>query len=343
MNSKNKYENLTGQLLQKISNSRTKDMLKLRFGLKNGQRMTLESIGQQYGITRERVRQIEQAAFSELRKSQAMNKINPVYSYLNDFFKQQGGLVREKRLFSLVTQREQADASWGAVFFMLSLNKQYQRFVESDKFYPIWVDSKNSLKQAEKTLEQVSQILEQAGHPLSLNELIKSLQQVNLNIDKKALASYLDSAKQISQDGFNRFGFVKWPEVNPRGAKDKAYVVLKKQQQPLHFVQVADLINQAGLGKNTAQAQTVHNELIKDDRFVLIGRGTYALREWGYQPGTVKQVISQILKENGPMNKEQIINQVQKRRLVKENTILINLQNKNYFTRTSEGKYILAK
>ena len=136
---------------------------------------------------------------------------------------------------------------------------------------------------------------------------------------------------------------VKWPEITPRGARDKAYIILKEQNRPLHFREIAELINQANLGSNLAQAQTVHNELIKDERFVLVGRGTYALKDWGYQPGTVRQVIAQLLKEHGSLAKEDILEKVLKDRLVKESTVLINLQNRQHFNKREDGKYTLVK
>jgi len=127
------------------------------------------------------------------------------------------------------------------------------------------------------------------------------------------------------------------------GAIKTAQALYKQQAKPLHFRDVANFINKAKLGSGLAQAQTVHNELIKDDRFVLVGRGTYALKEWGYQAGTVKDIIVQTLKDNGPLEKEDILDKVLNTRLVKPNTVLINLQNKEYFNRDKEGKYFLTK
>ena len=61
--------------------------------------------------------------------------------------------------------------------------------------------------------------------------------------------------------------------------------------------------------------QTVNNELIKDPRFVLIGRGLYALSEWGYEPGTVKDVLVQILKDSGKaLRKEDVLQLISERR-----------------------------
>jgi DNA-directed RNA polymerase delta subunit len=86
-----------------------------------------------------------------------------------------------------------------------------------------------------------------------------------------------------------------------------------------------------------ANLRSVHNELIRDRRFVLIGRGIYALREWGYFPGEVKDIIFKFLKEEGPLTKEEILERIKKQRMVKENTVLINLA--KYFERDEKGRY----
>jgi hypothetical protein len=120
---------------------------------------------------------------------------------------------------------------------------------------------------------------------------------------------------------------------------------LFKHGKPLHFQQVAIAIDQSGFrGKKKAHPQTVHNELIKDgERFVLVGRGLYALKEWGYTPGTVRDVIEDVLKkEPKGMHKDAIVQAVLARRFVKENTIMLNLQNKSYFKKGENGTYYLA-
>ncbi|HEY4478548.1 MAG TPA: hypothetical protein VI775_01765, partial [Candidatus Paceibacterota bacterium] len=91
-----------------------------------------------------------------------------------------------------------------------------------------------------------------------------------------------------------------------------------------------------------AHIATTHNELIKDERFVLVGRGLYALAEWGYMSGVVKDVIKKIITKNGPLTKEDIIDKVLKERYVKDNTILVNLQNQKCFKKDKEGKYHLV-
>ena len=96
------------------------------------------------------------------------------------------------------------------------------------------------------------------------------------------------------------------------------------------------------LFKRKAHIATTHNELIKDKRFVLVGRGLYALAEWGYSAGVVKDVLRDILEKHGPLTREEIIDKVRKERYVKDNTIIVNLQDPNLFKRLSNGAYMLA-
>jgi DNA-binding winged helix-turn-helix (wHTH) protein len=55
--------------------------------------------------------------------------------------------------------------------------------------------------------------------------------------------------------------------------------------------------------------------------------------------GVVKDVIRKVLEKNGPMTKDEIVDKVLKERYVKENTIMVNLQNPKYFKKNKEGKY----
>jgi DNA-directed RNA polymerase delta subunit len=122
--------------------------------------------------------------------------------------------------------------------------------------------------------------------------------------------------------------------------RDYAFLVIRKHGSPIHFREVAKQIEKL-FGKK-AHVATTHNELIKDPRFVLVGRGLYALAEWGYMSGVVKDVIKKVIEKHGPLTKDQVIEKVLKERYVKENTIIVNLQNPKYFKKDREGKYSIA-
>ena len=137
------------------------------------------------------------------------------------------------------------------------------------------------------------------------------------------------------------WGVAQSPNVRAKGMRDYAYLTIKRHGSPMHFTEVARTISD--LFDRKAHVATCHNELIKDSRFVLVGRGLYALSEWGYSAGVVKDVIQEILKKYGPLTRSEIIERVRKERYVKDNTILVNLQDSKLFGRDDKGRYVSAE
>jgi DNA-directed RNA polymerase sigma subunit (sigma70/sigma32) len=75
-------------------NPRMKDIVSNRYGLENEKRMTLEAIGKNYDITRERVRQIENFALATIKKSPEYRENLFVFDELKDIVKKLGSVVR---------------------------------------------------------------------------------------------------------------------------------------------------------------------------------------------------------------------------------------------------------
>ncbi len=302
-----------GILLRGLS-SRTEDVLVRRFGLR-GERETLEEIGAKYGITRERIRQIQDDGLRILEKRTQASECQKVFKAFAKTLKNFGSLRKEDVLLTDLGSNNE-----NYVYFLLTISKQFQRFSETEDFHAFWATDKNAFENAKKAIGSFIAELQKKQRPMSLPNF--------------CLTSYAEISKKVLRGPEGLYGLREWPEINPRGIKDKAFIVLKKEQKPLHFSEVATLIG------NGALRQTVHNELIKDQRFVLVGRGLYALKEWGYEPGIVREVIANVLKTaKKPMEKDMVVDKVLTQRLVKPNTILLNLQNKKYFLKTSEGKY----
>ncbi|MDP3995890.1 MAG: sigma factor-like helix-turn-helix DNA-binding protein [bacterium] len=338
------YAKICSDILNKLPD-RQREVISRRFALsgKEGEeKETLESIGQGFGITRERVRQIERDAFLALKPE--IKKYQKVFKYFKESLEKTGGLRREDVFLSELA----GGKSKNQLYFLLTLGQDIERFGETAELHPLWSVNKNSWVSAQKVINSLYEKLKKAGRPLEIKELA-GLNSLSLT----AFASYLEISKKIQKNTKGLLGLKDWPEINPRKIKDKAYFALKECQKPLHFVQVASLIDSAFrvLSKEEEERkisltlpQTVHNELIKDPRFVLVGRGIYALKEWGYQEGQVKDVISNILKTAGrPLGREEVLEKTLKQRLVKENTVLLSLGNKRYFSKTPEGRYIVRE
>jgi len=333
------YQKISSSLLQDLS-LRQKEIIARRFGLNGGQRETLDKIGQSFGITRERVRQIEEITFEKLKqeaKEARRKDLQKAFSHLEQHLVAHGGLKREDILLSNLGEKQFQNH----VYFFLTLGELFYRFKENNDFYSFWTVDKNLYQKAEEFLAVLSKIFGKEKKPLSKERFFNIFKDES----SKLFFSCFEIFKKIEQGPLNEFGLIDWSEIKPTGVKDRAYLVLKKAGKPLHFKEIAKLASELEgtvCKKKEIYFQTVHNELIKNKIFVLIGKGIYALTEWGYKPGTVSDIIIDILKKAKKfLTKKEIIKQVLKQRQVQENTIFLNLQDKNFFIKNKQGKYCL--
>jgi len=169
-------------------------------------------------------------------------------------------------------------------------------------------------------------------------------EQIQKVIDEKVGITFIDSVLDLFEDIVkgeeSLIGLTKWKILNPKTLKDKAIYVMKKDKLPMHFIDISNKITQ--YLDESVKVNTIHNELIRNNEFVLIGRWIYALKEWGFVPGTVLDVIVNILEKNGEaMSTEEITKEVLKTRNVKQTTIYMNLQNKDIVQRVGRNYYQL--
>lgn len=330
-------------LVKNIS-PRNKDIISRRFGLKSGKKETLESIGKSYGITRERVRQIEDFSLGQLAKvSSTVPDVSKYVGLAKDILGGNGGVMKESELFKAFSGSDKESVVNSSLVFILTLAGEPVRFGESESHHAFWSLSKQNADSFRSDSITLVKAFEKNSGPVAEVQLSSFAQSSGVQNWKETRA-FLGISKELGRNVFGEIGLASWAEVKPKGVRDKAYLVLKKEKQPKHFSEIAKLINSTGFSSKKANVQTVHNELIKDSRFVLVGRGMYGLSEWGYQPGTVKEVLVGILKGSSkPLAKADLIAKVLDTRMVKENTILLNLQDSKVFSKREDGTYILRK
>lgn len=331
-------------ILSRLPSRRMRDVIEKRFGLKSGGEKTLEAIGSEYKITRERVRQIEVDALRRLQDESSRAEIKPLLTVLEAHLNNYGGVMAEHHFFSSLAEKRYHPH----INMILDTESSFIRVAESGHFHQRWALNKDAVNRGEKILSALVKDLESSKNPVSKDELWrvlsdKSREEAGEQLPQHIIESILRTSKLINQNPYGEYGLISWPAINPRGIKDKSYMVLLKSGKPMHFREVAQGINKVGWSKKKAHPQTVHNELIKDGRFVLVGRGLYALKDWGYDTGSVRDILVASLKKAGkPLAKEDIIKLVLEKRMVKPPTVLLNLQNKSLFKRIDDGRYVLA-
>lgn len=337
------FDQVTESML-KVLDARSKDIIVRRYGLKADKRETLEGIGKEYGITRERVRQIESNA------KKALTALDETYLAANELlagiFADHGGLLTEEHATELITKRLGQAVSINTVSFFLEILPNFTYKSTEKLFNPHWRHEPSLNTRVEDIVAIATDILKEANHPTNLSILIEAIQQKvgSADVSRDVIYATLVASKNISRTAFEEWGLIGWAETSPRGVGDKAYAVLRRHGSPTHFRDITNMINEAKFDHKKANPQTVHNELIKDSRFVLVGRGLYGLKEWGFMTGTVADVLEAILrKSEQPLTREELIDRVLKQRMVKKNTILLSLQNTQRFKKTDKNRYTLSE
>ncbi|MDB5266354.1 MAG: hypothetical protein JWN89_169 [Parcubacteria group bacterium] len=325
--------------LLSVLTKRGKDVIESRYGLgPKSVKMTLDAIGKKYGITRERVRQIENHSLITIRKSKEYKDAQPIFTELKEVILSLGGIVAEKDLLKHLSKDP---AAQNHLNFILVVGDEFKREKEDEEFKHRWhVDPElakkiqNAIKRLYSKLSDDELVLEGDLIDNFLDE-VKDINEKYKN--EEVIKRWLAISHKIDKNPLGEWGKASSPNVNAKGMRDYAFLVIRKHGSPIHFKEVAKAIGQYFDKK--AHVATTHNELIKDPRFVLVGRGLYALAEWGYMSGVVKDVIKKIIDKEGPLHKDKIIEKVLKERYVKENTIMVNLQNSKHFKKDKEGKY----
>lgn len=327
------------KVLDTIEREREREIISRRFGLFD-RRETLEQIGELLGITRERVRQLEKAVITKLKAAgEDLPTIKDVQDTFSTHLEKMGSVARVEHITEKIKPNP-SRVDQARIAFLAHLSPAIAVVDDNDYFYhSIGLNAKHTEKDIRKNVEKVIAAITELGGPASISDVAKKIE----GMDEKHIEALASLSKNVA-NLHGRWGLTKWPMVNPKNIRDKIYVILHDTNKPMHFSEIANSIKGSDFKRKNVTTQAIHNELIKDKRFVLIGRGIYALKEWGYKQGTVADVISDILKkEAGPLHRDEIVKRVLKSRQVKETTILLNLQGKQQFKRVAKATYALAE
>lgn len=340
-NMKNKDFCFTKVLENTISDlpNRSREIVWSRYGVSGSQSITLEEIGRKFSITRERVRQVVREVCKKIKAKSESSVLAQVREKIIFTMQANNGIMKTDLLLESLGGKSNKEK--GAIRFFLTCLPDVKDFEIKGVTEKALVLGNFVQQEWINVKDEVKNILEKKKSPINEKILFEEFVKTSCGekIDKKKLLDYLNVSRDIKKNVFGKWGISKWKEINPKGTGDKAYLILKEKRESMHFKDIAKEIDKNGLNRKKTHPQTVHNELIKDKKFVLVGRGIYALAEWGYEKGTVRDVLRHILENNREsLSRDEIIDKVLEVRQVKKSTVIINLN--NYFKKTKEGRYM---
>lgn len=338
-------QELLGDLFLVLTQKET-EVIKRRFALAGQSKQTLEKIGKHFNVTRERIRQIESIALGKLKRTVRTTKFNEVNDIAKGILRNRGGIMLSSELISSVLKRlpisgsEVLDGSILRLSFSIDSEMASEGRTMTHK--PFWRLSSLSMDDISTIIDMAVKFLQKRRSCMKAQELVSSIQAMPAFEGKTPSSELILSCLSVDErlkEIPEGWGLTEWRFVRPRSIRDKVEIILKKVGRPMHFMEIANSIKEAEFDHKNVTVQAVHNELIRYPQFVLVGRGLYALKEWGFEPGTVADIIENILKKKGALSKKQIIEEVAKQRTVKVGTISLNLQKMPYFVRVGRAVY----
>lgn len=336
---------------------REQDILRRRFGLHGQEPETLEGIGKGYNVTRERIRQIENSTIRSIKNRRDFaDLVKPVESVILTCLERHGGIMAHEHLLEVLLQAERESRLHRnhLVFILEKITSDRVESHDRENLKEVWKIKFVDWDKIEQTLQAIREILEREQAPLPEEELLRRFRETEVYKEHEKhyglseenyepIHAHLRAASVLKKNPFGQWGLSHWSTVTPKRMGDKIYLVLKQSGSPMHFRNITEEINKAGFDRKKAYPPTVHNELILDKRYVLVGRGIYALTEWGYIPGVVSDVIAAVLRESGSLSRDEIVNKVLQQRLVKRGTIYLALSSNQKFVRAQDGRYRLVE
>jgi hypothetical protein len=340
-----KVQDLVNNLLIVLS-EKEKYIIENRFSLNDNPKLTLETIGQRYKVTRERIRQIEKNALKKLKRNVNNTALSDITTLALDIIDEFGGIIEEERMIEEVLRRspdpEMIDVN--SLKLTIDLEGDIEHVHNTIQYRPYWKTTEVKGSSVKAICNQAYKMLVSSKTIIDCETLATQIiKEIGLSASTKFVIAAFDLDRRLYVIDNKEIGLANWRSVNPKTLRDKIFFVLKNVTKPLHYIDISNRISSLDFDNKSINTQAVHNELIRHDGFVLIGRGIYALQEWGYEEGTVADVITSILQEKGEMKRDDIIAEVLERRQVKKITVQLNLKNKPEFERVGRDVYKLKK
>ena len=238
-----KPKQVTKRLLA-VLQDRAAEIITSRYGLgKDPERQTLEAIGGKYGITRERVRQIENYALANIRKSAVYGKEKEAFTELETLLHSLGGIVVEHDFLNSLSK----DASiQNHLNFLLVLGEGFKRQKEDEHFKHRWHVEDAHAKQIEESLKKLYKNISD-DDILSEGEIVNSFLEHLKDVsekykDEEIVKRWLSLSKKINRNPLGEWGLSHSPNIRIKGIRDYAFLVIRKHGSPIHFTQVAKSI-----------------------------------------------------------------------------------------------------
>lgn len=368
-------EKLIDAFLERCKDKRAIEIMKRRYGLNSGERETLEEIGNSYGITRERIRQIQEKAIKKLRHPMVKEK-NQIIELVEEVLWKNHGIISEEeadQLLSNIFKNIPYDGS-SLLDLLADIGWIQTHKVGDAPFY----SPKFSGLNLSVLMTEIIQLLKSNGNLMNVESIAKNLSCKTIEVPAQYVSQNAGSETTLNRSAYNRNYTVyeqkdvmssdklihlvsRCCKLDPRieeritnhftlySLHNRRHIwsvlisqILEKEGIPLHFTEIANRVNDLLREEEKyLDERKVYSLLIETSIFAHTGvRGMYGLTKWGLRKESTQELAIEFIEKSGfPVHWEQIFFYVSKYKDTRRQSIRNILSNSEKFIKKNDGFY----
>lgn len=355
---------LIKEILTRSGDERRWLVVQRRFGFEGASELTLEELGAAFGLTRQRVQQMEEGALEELKEAlvdrqytakdyrvreDIISTVQTVYQFIST-----GTIsaIRESELLTLVggTFGIAPEEMKPSLFLICSLVGARRIAFHGTELDPVWGKlGRPERALLEKAIRRLDELLtRETPLPLSEFDILVRLNKGTGKAEKLSPSQLHDLIELCSSTERREDGLV-WGRFEClKGRGNQVERLMAVSGGPMSLTEIVREVNArlVPLGERAVQPNNLSGQMTLDERFVPVGRsGQWGLRLWPHlETGSILQLMEQcLIARNEPATEGEIYAYVKQRRPVSDKSIAIYLAgNKDKFVKVDAFRWSLA-
>jgi hypothetical protein len=324
---------------------RDRCVIRWRYGL-DGEELSLQEVGEQLDVTRERARQLEKRALDHLRMPNNRAAIRPLVALVVHLLEEADGLMNEAQIETALRQElvvKNVDPV-GVVHLMREMTDRL-RWIRGTQ---AWGLKAAPLREVGPTQMRLAKVLEEERVPLPVEEVIDRFKATSYHRNRQDalqdgfIGACLRVAPEICVDGDGQCSLKQW-----EGHRlDEMILALRGIGEPAHYTEIAEKTNALLEPGMQTSAHNIHAHMQRlADIFVRVGHGVYGLAEWDlHDDGSLANAAHRVLSEAGkPLSHDIIADRVLETWEARRSSVHVALQTDDRFVRIGPSVYWLRE
>lgn len=290
-------------MLSLLSSERDREILSRRWGFWDGEKTTLEELGANFALTRERVRQIQAKAELTVRGIYQIDSVQDWFiktrqKQIEAYLAENHGAAKLEEVLPDDESENDLALKFISTVFGIHPACAATSFPTSGK---LEFASQELISKFLTIEENLKQILISKGKPADFAKAYSDLQRYDPSVEREFAKRVIELSEVVGFDSAGHVCLRSWDCFNPQYITEMAAKALLEIGQPAHYTHIVDKMNVLFPTRAPFNLHSVHGRIIQaDSKFVCVRPGVYALKNWGLaRPPFIKDFLVQSISSRG--------------------------------------------